>query len=737
MNRDRLLIKSFEIKNCGGFSGTHKIEFSTDQEKNFTIVLGNSGRGKSTIFKLIYWCLYGTHYDLRDERTGSDEGLINLKLLQSLQTTENVTGTVKLILHDQNGELHQLERRITATQLEESSKKKFDIFNNSFVNAGLQTEVSAKITFKDKLGNIKLEKDQRQIGTMIDELLPKELSSFFLFDGEKLVNFRPEHRDEVSKLIQDGIEKISGLKILDSLIVHATKAHEGITKFISGKQVDSKALQTIFDRVTAEKNTLIEDHAEMEKQFEEKKGELESIIERISSSKEGVRINALVKTEEANQTKLRKDIKSNDKKIHRFLFEKLPELLMFDTLKKSETSFRILEDYDLIPPSITRDAIDKIFTTKKCVCGNKFEENDATWNILENIKKTIIDKDMTTGITQGRGLISQMIDRSKLNDVNNQYKELINNADKLSIEDDALTKTIKSYGKEITQIGNIEQINYTQLGQTRLDLNAKITDLNYKVKMLQIQIDEKEIDRTKAEQDLNLRLKHEGKYNAELNKISILKSVVKFANFRRKVIVDTLLSKTERVTGEYFKKSVPQAGEFADVHPKGIGPVKISSNYDITAQDGEGNVKELSKGQSHVLGLSYVSGCRSITNSDTFLFIDSPLHNISGDSRNDIAKILSEFLTNIQIVLFVTDTEYLSSDNEGAESVRKYINPENKVWKEWEIGATCSECDGVKLRKLDKKIDDVFVFVCDNCQKEFNKNTTTGPRIIEEFKRNV
>ena len=737
MKRDRLLIKSFEIENCGGFSGTHKLEFSTDQEKNFTIVLGNSGRGKSTIFKLIFWCLYGVHYDLRDDRTGSAEGLINLKLLKSLQTTESVTGTVKLILHDQNGELHQLERSITATQLEESLKKKFDSFNNSFVNAGLQTEVSAKMTFKDKQGNISLEKDQRRISTMIDEILPKELSSFFLFDGEKLINFRPDHMDEVSKLIQDGIEKISGLKILDSLIDHATKAHEGITKFISGKQVDSKALQTIYDRAVTEKNGFIEEQIERKKEYKEKQEELNSILERISNSKEGVRIQALVATEQANQVKIRKEIKSKDKEIHRFLFEKLPELLMFDTLKESEKSFRILEDYDLIPPSITRDAIDKIFATKKCVCGNKFEDNDATWNILENIKKTIIDKDMTTGITQGRGLISQMIDRSTLNDVKKQYQELIKKADELSIEDDDLTKTIKSYGKEITQIGNVEKIDYKQLGQTRLDLIGKTTDLNSKINMLQIQIDEKEIERKKAEQDLNLRLKHEGKYNAELNKVDILKAVVKFTKLRRKVIVDNLVSKTERVTGEYFKKSVPQSGEFAEAYPKGIGPVQISPNYNITARDGDGNVKELSKGQSHVLGLSYVSGCRAITNSDTFLFIDSPLHNISGDSRNDIAKILSKFLTNIQIVLFVTDTEYLSSDDEGAESVRKYINPENKVWKEWEIGPTCSECDGVKLRKLDKKMDDAFVFVCDNCQKEFYKDTATGPRIIEEFKRNV
>ena len=158
---------------------------------------------------------------------------------------------------------------------------------------------------------------------------------------------------------------LSGLKILDSLILHATKSHEGITKFISGKQVDSKALQTIFDRISDDKQGLIDEHAEKSQQLKEKQDELENIIERVSSSKEGVRIQALVNTEESNQKKVRKDIKSNDQEIHRFLFDKLPELLMFDTLKESEHSFRILEDYDLIPPSITREAIDKIFAKNK------------------------------------------------------------------------------------------------------------------------------------------------------------------------------------------------------------------------------------------------------------------------------------------------------------------------------------------------------------------------------------
>lgn len=737
MNRDRLLIKSIEIENCGGFPGKHKIEFSTDEEKNFTVIIGYSGRGKSTIFKFIYWCLYGSHYEPRDEHNAGDEGIIYSELLKSLKPTESVTGTVKLIINDQNGELHQLERSITATLHEESSKRKFDEYNNSNINGGIQTEVSSKITFKDKQGHLSLEKDERRINSMITEILPKELSNFFLFDGEKLINFTPDHRDEVSKLIQDGIEKISGLKVLDSLIDHAKKSHIAIQKSISSKAVDSKGLQSILDRLTSEKEDKMEVLQKVKETLDDKQGELESIITRIASSKEGNRIEELLKKEITNKTKVSKNIKNLDKKIHTFLFDHVPEILIRDTLIESEKSFRILEENNLIPPSITREAIDKIFETKKCVCGTPFEENGEIWNALDQIKKTIIDKDMTTGITQGRGLISQIIDRSELDIVNVQYKDLINQADGLSDDEENLTKSISEYNKDIANIGKIGTDDFKELSQIKIDLITKTTDLRGKISLLELQIGDKEDERIKAEQNLNLRLKHEGKYNAELNKINILKAVVKFSEQQRKVVVDKLLGETERVTGEYFKKSAPQSSEFAKLPPKGTGPVKISSKYHISAVDDDGYVKDLSKGQAHVLGLSYVSGCRAITNADTFLFIDSPLHNISGDSRNEIAKILAKFLTNIQIVLFVTDTEYLSSDDEGANSVREYINPNNKVWKEWEIHATCTECKNEKLIRLEKKKGDETVFVCKNCSKEYLKDTKTGPRIIEEFERNV
>ena len=83
---NRLFIKKIEIENCGRFYGKgHSIIFSDSPKKNITIVIGDSGRGKSTIHDLIYWCLYGVHKNYNSiENTDLDYGLINNDALEDL-----------------------------------------------------------------------------------------------------------------------------------------------------------------------------------------------------------------------------------------------------------------------------------------------------------------------------------------------------------------------------------------------------------------------------------------------------------------------------------------------------------------------------------------------------------------------------------------------------------------------------------------------------------------------------
>ena len=127
--------------------------------------------------------------------------------------------------------------------------------------------------------------------------------------------------------------------------------------------------------------------------------------------------------------------------------------------------------------------------------------------------------------------------------------------------------------------------------------------------------------------------------------ITRTEKIEKLAKDKKKEIASLLRTTTEEATTEYFMKSAPQKEEFEKV--------TITSDYDILAVDDEGDTKLTSMGQSHVLGLSYVFGCRSITEKNTFLFIDSPLHNISGEFRNEVAEVLAKHLPNVQIVLFV------------------------------------------------------------------------------------
>ena len=731
---DRLLIKKIEISNCGGFQNDHIIELSDDKEKNFTIIIGESGRGKSTIFQLIHWCLYGEHFEKRDLNTATDEGVINLPQIDSLEEGAKVTGKITLRINDQDGEKYVLERTITATKVSNDSRSKFDEINNSKIDSGIQTETASKLKLKDKNGNDVWEKNASIIDQEIEKELPESLKHFFLFDGEKLEKFRTKSGS--SKLVRDGIEKISGLTLLDSLIKHVGYTKEKISEDIAGKSISSKSLSRTLSDI---KEVIADDIKERDRKTTDRNSKedlVEKIIEQISSTKEGKRIEDLIRLQDKILKTSTKDQGKNDDSIRDYMFDKLPLILISETLQKAEKSFATLEKLNLIPPSITREALDKIFHEKSCVCGTEFQENDAVWKKLLEIKKSVLDKDTTSGITQGRALISQMIDGSNIADIKTKFNDLQRLAsgyDRDKLEAGAeKEKLLEELG---TTSSSLKGIKHDELKEMRKDYVSDINALSGEIISLEEDIIKNEEKRDIEQKKLDVRLKHEGKYNTELTKISILKAVENYSKKKRKEIIEKLRLQTEKSTGEYFKSSAPQASEFADLPPIGTGPVKISSNYDISAINNQGKEKSLSKGQAHVLGLSYVSGCRQITSKNHFLFIDSPLHNISGDSRNEVAKVLVEHLPNVQIVLFVTDTEYTSGDPEGAKAVREFLNPNTKVGKEWIINVTCIDCKDEILVKSDKTSEEL---ICKNCNKKYIKKIdSTGRRLVTEYERNV
>ena len=694
-SKDRLFIKRIDIANCKRFFGTgHTISLSDSIEKNITIIIGLSGRGKSTIHDLIYWCFYGEFKNQDKEMAKEvDYGLVNVDALDRISKGESVTASVEIALHDDSGLKYLLTRELKATFNQELKGTKFEQLNNSRVSKGIDFESSVRLVLKDESGSQKIEPNPAVIKNEIRKNLPKLLSDFFLFDGENLIKFRDQSVS--SKFIKDGITKISGLGIVNYLSENSKKTADNIQSFIGKKSQNSAPF-------AGKKEILDREIRETKEEIETKKRERdrlkilkEQTIKQIDKNKSSQKLSQEQKDIEAAKKNRERDHNQNDKEFKEFLFENMPHILIRNTLMNSEDIFSRLEREDKIPPSISSSAIDKILNSNplRCVCGREFEKNDnddEPWTILTRMKNTIIEDDLSQAISLGRNLLSQIIDNTSAEKLKNRFNSFGEKRRDTRREIHELESKRVDIDNEIKEIIH-EKHEHEDLVDKKNKYDAGIDELSADIYTAEMTLESKETEWKDNKKRLEEIQEREGKYRDELDKITLGNAVHKFSKELEKRIEEILIEKTQKATNQYFLESAPEKETFDHVN--------ISKDYEITVHDTKDRVATLSKGQSHVLGLSYVAGIRKITSTKTFLIIDSPLHNISGSARNDIAEIYSKYLPDIQIVLLVTDSEYLQGDEKGAGPVQNILRKKNNVWKEYVLEKEITS-DGIESRKI-------------------------------------
>ena len=102
--------KSLKIKNFKQFID-EEINFSTDTEKNITLISGANATGKTTIIEVMKWCLFGKCNNL-------SENILNKKIQDNLNNGEKITIEVNLVLL-----LNEIEYLIKRTQTYEKTEQ--------------------------------------------------------------------------------------------------------------------------------------------------------------------------------------------------------------------------------------------------------------------------------------------------------------------------------------------------------------------------------------------------------------------------------------------------------------------------------------------------------------------------------------------------------------------------------------------------------------------------------------
>lgn len=193
------------LQNFMRYKGENRIDFSCDDTKNVTVVLGDNTVGKTTLAQAFRFGLYGEIL-VEDGKKKEDYVLLNKDVIEVMDTTSLASVGVELAIL--NEDIRYILKREIAYGLK-LIKNQLELKD---VNHTL-TLRKENINDTDAASYVKEEKIQG----IIDELFPRDMSNYFLFDGEK---WRDIKRGGIRDSIKESVHKMTGLSAAKRAMYH-------------------------------------------------------------------------------------------------------------------------------------------------------------------------------------------------------------------------------------------------------------------------------------------------------------------------------------------------------------------------------------------------------------------------------------------------------------------------------------------------------------------------------------
>lgn len=336
-----MLIKSITLNNFRQYIGCQKVEFSTDKERNVTVLIGMNTAGKTTFVRAFEWILYGKiEFD--------DRNLLNQNIVDNMQQgeTQDVSGTIVL---EHDGKTYE----ITRTQ-------KYTCLGEGKVRASLS---NATIMYLQPDGQTKTEMDV-QFDTQIERILPKSLSSYFFFGGERVGSI--SSRDDV----EASVKGLMGLNVLDNAMNHLRAVIQKFKKGIdfSGNDQATNA-QSKLEDCSVRLNNLRNDLKNLDDQIDYYFGEQQKLAGLLKANEQTAenqrrreQLNSIIDSLEARIEKKKKDLVQAYSR-DAFAFFSIP------VLKNTINMLEAASDETESIPEMSAEAIDYILHRGSCICG--------------------------------------------------------------------------------------------------------------------------------------------------------------------------------------------------------------------------------------------------------------------------------------------------------------------------------------------------------------------------------
>ncbi|MEI7512940.1 MAG: AAA family ATPase [Chloroflexales bacterium] len=618
MKLDRIVLENFRQ-----YFGKQRLTFARDPQRNVTIIHGVNGAGKTSLFLAINWCLYGRAVDNTKivENVGE---LVSKELISRAVRGDRLVTSVELhFLHE--GERYMARRNLRGTRQDGASVvlDSTDHFTLMRTRSDGQTE-----TIKNPI-------------LTINAMLPPNVRTYFLFDGEKIDEFaKPESRKDV----KDAIYLVLKLEILERAKRHLETNADEYSREL--RKVSSGELAQLLDREVKAREERTSDEAQ----------KIEHMRSIESARRKIVDIDTTLR-----ESQNARELQSQRDQIEQALRERRGELesLIGQIRDLAVTSYfaiaqpavdRALQILDEkrqrgeIPSSIRQQFVQDLLSQMRCICGRALTDGSTEHQRLLNLLQHSLPGSLEDDVLDTSAKLQPFAERvgRQRQDIDTAMRrrtELVGAINQLEAElSDIRHQLTKSPIEEISRLERQRQEFAADIDSA----NLKIGGINVHLEKLTKEINqlEKEIARAKTE---------EQRANLLQTKVDLTRRSANAIGEMYERFADDMRLKIEAKTKEIFKLLAWKGDHFEDV--------RLGTDYHLEVIDRYGTPArpDLSAGERQVLSLSFITAMSRVSEEEAPLVMDTPFGRLSSHHRNSITLHLPALAD--QLVLFVTDEE--------------------------------------------------------------------------------
>jgi DNA sulfur modification protein DndD len=628
------------VQNFGPYYGKHVIKFDKiDADRRIWLFQGLTGAGKTSLFLALIWALYGEDGVKEFTKRTNAERRRTIDLICKKAKDEGRPNMAVELYFEHQGENCTLIRRVVPKRPQIQSTQDIDV-TVSFSRSGTEEEFPEE---------------------KISEILPRDASQFFFFDGEQVRRYAEPSSNET----KEALENILGIPVIKAArdniqyvltdinrditdIKNKNPSDEDIASWIRAVQIKELEVKNIEEKIRSLKSEL-----------STKEQEREDISSRLANME-------VVKLSMERIKHLENLVKSNDESIDyerqkkRELRDDLPFVLIRDSFETVISNFKQKRGEDDIRKikytlEIKLKFLEDVLKNGICICGNSVyeAEKSAIQTRIDDCKNQIRNIDQKLAVVTIPSLEELNTAYAFIVGKKVNFEEIDSRIAKLELENANYQKEIKRLRDEVKS-SNIEEVAKLEIKIEELE--SDISNLKVEISVQQRQRDDDirtiekvktSIARAQSYSPIVNSLLEQWRYGEKIE--NALEYIINKLIPEKKKLIEIAASEALR---NMLRKSMWTG-------------IKIEDDFGIRtiSQVGYSDDYVGSAGENEIVALSFILGLTRAADREAPIVTDFLFGRLDGEYRDSIIETLPSF-SNQVIVFKIQNGELTDSQTE-------------------------------------------------------------------------